>query len=138
MSDISDALARIGGSIYYGSVVYFDDNTRRYYVGPKEDLGRLVRLMDDDDEDMSRDAYSHWCAGVSHGDGYESMEDAITAAKQMPLWRYETDVDRGYIASPSAELALDSLDITPSTIRHNAWGWVESINGGERVTRGIK
>ena len=75
------ALDRIDGAIIGTSVVYWDDSTRRYYVGPASDLDYLVRLMDDPDGDVARDAYSHWCSGTSHGTGYETEQEAIAAAQ---------------------------------------------------------
>ena len=77
----ADARARIDGSIVAGSIVYYDDNMSLYYVGPVDDLADLADLMADDDEAVARDAYSHWCAGTSHGDGYATMDEATAAAE---------------------------------------------------------
>lgn len=77
----TEALARINGSIINASVIYYDDNMGRYYVGPADDLDDLIALMDD--EDTSSDAYSHWCAGTCHGDGYETEDEAIAAAESL-------------------------------------------------------
>jgi len=77
-----DALNRINGTIVKNSVVYYDDAMAEYYVGPASDIDDLVELMNSDDEDIARDAYSHWCAGTSHGDGYETEEEAIAAAEE--------------------------------------------------------
>jgi hypothetical protein len=64
----SQALARINGSITADGtgVVYYDDSTQLHYLAPIEDLQELQDLMDDPDESVSSDAYSHWCAGTSH------------------------------------------------------------------------
>lgn len=76
----ADALARIDGRIIAGSVVHYDDSMHLYYVGPVEDLEYLAALMEDADEDVARDAYSHWCAGTSHGVGYATLDEAKAAA----------------------------------------------------------
>jgi len=67
-SRIQDAIARIEGSLTDDkqSVIYYDDNMSKYYLAPVEDLEDLADYMEDDDEAVSRDAYSHWCAGTSH------------------------------------------------------------------------
>lgn len=76
-----EALDRINGRIIGRKVVYYDDSTHKYYVRPASDLGFLAKLMDAEDECVSIDAYSHWCAGTTHGDGYETEEEATAAAK---------------------------------------------------------
>ena len=76
---IEDALDRINGTIENDLVVYYDDTTDLWYAGPASDLGDLVDLMND--QATSQDAYSHWCAGVSHGDGYKTEEEAKRAYK---------------------------------------------------------
>lgn len=62
------ALERIDGSLINDGeqIVYFDDGTRKYYLGDVEDLDDLRALMADEDKDVARDAYSHWCSGTSH------------------------------------------------------------------------
>jgi len=77
----AEALARIDGWIVGQTVIFYDDSMRRYYTGPSSDLDYLRELMASDDDDIARDAYSHWCAGVSHGDGYETRCEAELAAK---------------------------------------------------------
>ena len=49
---------------------HYDDSTGRYYVVSSKTLAELCEYLDDTDSDVSRDAYSHWCAG--------------TRAKEMP------------------------------------------------------
>ncbi|MGP1664802.1 MAG: hypothetical protein ACTS5I_02570 [Rhodanobacter sp.] len=78
----SEALERISGRIVGKSVIYYDDSMQRYYVGPLSDVDDLRELMGSTDEDVARDAYSHWCAGSNHGDGYETEEEAEQAAKE--------------------------------------------------------
>ena len=75
------ALARIDGSIVADSVIYYDDAMHRYYVGPIGDLDYLCELMASDDDDVARDAYSHWCAGTSHGEGMKTLDEAIAVAQ---------------------------------------------------------
>ena len=78
-TNYSEALSRINGSIVNNSVIYYDDSTHRWYVGPASDLDYLVEVMSSDDEAVSEDAYSHWCAGTSHAE-YETAEEAAKAA----------------------------------------------------------
>jgi hypothetical protein len=80
-NDLRAALERINGWIICGSVVYYDDSTRRYYVCAAADLEDLCELMASDDEDVSRDAYSHWCAGSTHAE-FETQADAEAAAAE--------------------------------------------------------
>jgi len=47
-------------------VVYHDDGMRKYYLCDVDDLDELRALMASEDEDVARDAYSHWCSGTSH------------------------------------------------------------------------
>lgn len=64
---VEAALKRINGTrLSDGSVVYYDDGMGQHYLSPEEDLHDLAELMMSDDEDVARDAYSHWCAGTSH------------------------------------------------------------------------
>ena len=102
-------------------MVYWDDSTLRYYVGPASDLDYLVQLMHDTDEDVARDAYSHWCAGTSHGDGYETEQEAIAAAAR------ETAKTRFVVMTePSAGLAIlglgDSITAAVADARVNCGG----------------
>lgn len=62
------ALERIDGSLINDGeqIVYFDGSTCKYYLGDVDDLDDLRALMADKDEDVARDAYSHWCSGTSH------------------------------------------------------------------------
>jgi hypothetical protein len=77
--EIKDALSLIEGSMVNDSVVYYDDAMAKYYVGPALDLGYLVDLMNNPHTESA--AYSHWCAGTYHGDGYDLEKEAIEAAK---------------------------------------------------------
>lgn len=79
---VAAALSRIDGWMVGDMVIYYDDSMQRYYVGPASDLDDLRELMASDDADIQRDAYSHWCAGTSHGDGYETKAEAEAAARE--------------------------------------------------------
>jgi len=41
---------------------HYADETSRWYVVTAYDLLELCNYLDDDDEQVSGDAYSHWCA----------------------------------------------------------------------------
>ena len=45
-----------------GYYAYYADETSSYWVVDEEDLPTLCGYLDDPDEDIRRDAYSHWCA----------------------------------------------------------------------------
>ena len=49
----------IGGGLY----AYWAAEMSCYYVAEVAELESLCDYMDDDDPQISRDAYSHWCAG---------------------------------------------------------------------------
>lgn len=68
MTTQKEALSRINGTVINGgkSVIYDDDSMQQHYLAPVEDIQDLQALMDDEDDDVSRDAYSHWCATTSH------------------------------------------------------------------------
>lgn len=47
--------------------IYYDDATgESYRCDELDDMLYLYQLIHDDDPDVRRDAYSHWCAGTSH------------------------------------------------------------------------
>jgi hypothetical protein len=80
-----DAIERINGRLTKNqkSVVYYDDNAGRYYLAPIGDITYLTHLMNDEDPDIARDAYSHWCSWASHPecdvDGNEISDHAEQA-----------------------------------------------------------
>jgi hypothetical protein len=43
---------------------YHDDGMGRWYLVSASDLADLVDYLDSDDEAVTGDAYSHWCAGT--------------------------------------------------------------------------
>ena len=47
-----------------GRWAYYDDGMGRYYIVGAADLAELCDYLDSDDETISGDAYSHWCAGT--------------------------------------------------------------------------
>lgn len=54
--------------------IYRAGETDEWYRFDEHDLDELVGLMNSDDEDVARDAYSHWCS--SYGDLIGSDETA--------------------------------------------------------------
>lgn len=48
-----------------GRWAHYADETSRWYVVTADELAELAEYLDSDDEQVSRDAYSHWCAGTS-------------------------------------------------------------------------
>lgn len=77
INNMDAAVERIDGSkINDGeSVVYYDDNAQKYYLAPMADIADLSKKMLSDDEDISRSAYSHWCACTSHPECDEDGEE---------------------------------------------------------------
>jgi hypothetical protein len=47
-----------------GRYAHYDDGMRRWYQVDAEDLEDYADLLDDPDESVSGDAYSHWCAAT--------------------------------------------------------------------------
>ena len=71
MTKLQRAAKHIGAvSIGRGQWAHYADETGYYYVVSGAELRELYDYLDSDDEQISSDAYSHWCAG--------------TAAKEMP------------------------------------------------------
>lgn len=53
---------------------HYDDATRKYWVCTSAQLERLVSYLDNEDPEVRRSPYSHWCASVSSRempDGWE-------------------------------------------------------------------
>lgn len=44
---------------------HYDDSTSLWYVVSSAELAELCDYLDDDDPQINRDAYSHWCAGTA-------------------------------------------------------------------------
>lgn len=47
-----------------GRYAYYAEEISAYVVVTAEGLAELCDYLDDDDADIRRDAYSHWCAGT--------------------------------------------------------------------------
>lgn len=47
-----------------GDYAYYAAEVNRWYVVTADALGELCEYLDSSDEQVSRDAYSHWCAGT--------------------------------------------------------------------------
>lgn len=47
-----------------GNYTYYDDATRSYWSVSADDLVKLCNYLDHADEDIRRDAYSHWCSST--------------------------------------------------------------------------
>jgi hypothetical protein len=73
----ADALERIDGEIIGDKILYYDDCMQRWYVGETSDLTLLREYMGSGDEEVARDAYSHWCAACGHDGEYETRDAAI-------------------------------------------------------------
>lgn len=66
---INKAASFLGASWNGEECVYFDDGMRKYYVCDDEDeMIDLYDLIHHDDQDIARDAYSHWCAQTCHAE----------------------------------------------------------------------
>lgn len=48
-----------------GQWAHYATETSSWWVVDAAELEELCDYLDDDDERISRDAYSHWCAGTS-------------------------------------------------------------------------
>lgn len=48
-----------------GSWAHYAAETSTYWVVTAEELAELCDYLDSDDQQISGDAYSHWCAGTS-------------------------------------------------------------------------
>ncbi len=57
-----------------GDWAHYADETSRWYVVTAEELAELCDYLDDDDPQISGDAYSHWCAGCSGEEMPEGWE----------------------------------------------------------------
>lgn len=78
-ADVQRAAKHIGATELDGDRwAHYAQETRTWWVVTTDELAKLCEYLDNDDEEISRDAYSHWCAGV--------------AGKEMPRgWSPEGD-----------------------------------------------
>ena len=58
-----DAIDFIDAYKRNGSWMYFARETSETYRLSEDDIDYLVELMNHEDDDIRRDAYSHWCTG---------------------------------------------------------------------------
>ena len=63
MATKQEALDLIDGEIIDGMVIYHADETSSYWTCDESKLDELAELMSHENDDIRRDAYSHWCAG---------------------------------------------------------------------------
>jgi hypothetical protein len=123
---IEDALIEICGHITEDgqSVIYYDFSECSYYVAPIEDLDYLVELMNDEDPDVSRDAYSHWCSGTSHPE----CDERGRLLKKYYIW---TDAESEEIKAASIEEALAEWGEAPEWVRdgRSFERWLNKVGG---------
>jgi hypothetical protein len=123
---IEDVLERINGQVIKNgkNVVYYDDSTGCYYLAPFEDVEYLVELMNDDDEAVSRDAYSHWCAGTSHPECDE-------VGRLIKTYYIYTDSGSEEIKAASLEEALAEWGEAPKWVRDSRSfeRWLNKVGG---------
>lgn len=50
--------------LHDGQWAHYADETGRWYVVTDDELASLCDYLDDEYEQVSRDAYSYWCAGT--------------------------------------------------------------------------
>lgn len=79
----AEACKRYDIEIVGDGIVYYDDNTRRWYVHDLSDLRALRLLMGDADDEVARSAYSHWCAQTNSQGEYGTQDEAREAAKSL-------------------------------------------------------
>jgi hypothetical protein len=133
-----EALNHIDGYVHAGQLVYWADETCRWYVGDESDLDDLIDLLDSDDDEISGSAYSHWCAGCTHAE-FRREEEARADAEGVRLDYYvQTDSGSETITAPTLEAAYAEAraEITDAMIDDGATLWVESPSG-ERLTMGV-
>ena len=74
-SKLQRAAAHVGAvSIGRGRWAHYADETSRWYVVSSGELRELCDYLDDPDDTIARDAYSHWCAGTSATEMPEGWE----------------------------------------------------------------
>lgn len=77
-----------------GRWAHYAEETSRWHVVDDSELAELCDYLDSDDQSVSNDAYSHWCAGTSSEEmpeGWEpgddiqkSDEDDLVTIEEMP------------------------------------------------------
>jgi hypothetical protein len=123
---IEDALIEICGRITKDgrSVIYYDFSECSYYVAPIEDLNFLISLMNDEDESVSREAYSHWCAGASHPKCNE-------VGRLIKTYYIYTDAGSEEIEAASLEEALTEWGEAPKWVKDPLTfeKWLNKVGG---------
>ena len=64
-----------------GDWAHYADETSTWYVVSEGDLADLCDYLDDEDEQVSGDAYSHWCAGTVSSEATPAQIAEITGEK---------------------------------------------------------
>jgi hypothetical protein len=84
--------------------VYYADEVQDWYLVEAASLDGLGILLEADDDDVRRDAYSHWCSGPDAGEpldvGLGDITDAIEAAVEV-IDEEETNIESVEVGSVS-------------------------------------
>jgi hypothetical protein len=122
---IENAIIEICGRLTEDKhVIYYDFGAGQHYLAPIEDLDYLVELMNDEDETVSRDAYSHWCAGTSHPKCDE-------VGRLIKTYYIYTDAGSEEIEAASLEEALADWGEAPKWVKdaRTFEKWLEKVGG---------
>lgn len=68
-----DAIEKLNARAFEDGFIYYAEETGEAYKFSSWELDELVELMNDEDETISGDAYSHWCA-AGYGELVEEDE----------------------------------------------------------------
>jgi hypothetical protein len=68
-----------------GDWAYYANETGRWYVVDADDLESLCDYLDDGDEQVSGDAYSHWCAATDAREMPEGWEPGVEIGARQSL-----------------------------------------------------
>jgi hypothetical protein len=123
---IEDALERINGRVTKNQkhVIYYDDSTGCYYLAPFEDLAYLVRLMNHVNPEISKDPYSHWCAGTLH-------PECDGVGRLIKTYYIYTDAGSEEIEAASLEEALAEWGEAPEWVKDSRTfeKWLNKVGG---------
>jgi hypothetical protein len=123
---IEDAIKKINGRLTQDQkhVIYYDDNACQHYLAPIGDLEHLADLMNDEDSDIARDAYSHWCAYTAHPECDEN-------GQQTKTYYIYTDAGSEEIEAASIEEALTEWGEAPEWVQNAQTfeEWLKEIGG---------
>jgi hypothetical protein len=115
--------------------VYYADEVSDWILTTGDALCGLADLLEHDDEDIRRDAYSHWCSGdtdaVYLGIGHEAdCDDAIEAARRvLGESEQETSTKTQRITIETTEANGNRLDAGTYWIEMPAGYDVDAITG---------